>query len=88
MPPKKKRQRASRTNLDKARRVKQRLESGDASSSNLSLVSPVNLEVSGLSELLEMSDALDTDNESIDPSFDLDESLKCDTVHSLYCTLT
>ena len=64
------------------------LESGDASSSNLSLGSPVNLEVSGLSELLEMSDALDTDNESIDPSFDSDESLKCDTVHSLYCTLT
>ena len=51
MPPKK-RQRASRTYLDKARRVKQRLESGNASSSNLSLGSPVNLEVSGLSSSL------------------------------------
>ena len=37
-----------------------------------------------MSELLEISvEALDTDNESIDPSFDLHESMKSDTDYSV-----
>lgn len=42
------------------------------------------LEVSGLSELLEMSgEALDTDDERKDPSFSLDQSLKDDIEHQI-----
>ena len=64
--------------MEKARGEKRRLESEEGTSGRGSS----QLNVSDLSELLVMSeDALDTDNESIDPSFNADESLQDDIEH-------
>ena len=62
-----------------SRRVKEDIRTGEGVVDGASTFAEV-MEVSGMSELLEISvEALDTDNESIDPSFDLDESMKSDT---------
>ena len=71
----------SERNLVKARRVKEDIRTGEGVVDGASTFAEV-MEVSGMSELLEISvEALDTDNinESIEPSFDLDESMKSDT---------
>lgn len=77
MPPKTKRQKVLGDNIAKARGAKQRLEAGQETSMEQSSGPS---KVSCLFELLAMSDsALDTDNESVDPSFSLDDSMKSDT---------
>ena len=69
----------SESNLVKARRVKEDIRTGEGVVDGAITFAKV-MEVSGMSELLEISvEALDTDNESIAPSFDLDESMKSDT---------
>lgn len=75
MPPKSKRQISAEENLRKARVKKRRLEDVEGTSNESG-------EVTELSELLAMSeDALDTEDEDVDPSFDLDSSIKEDVEH-------
>ena len=69
----------SESNLAKTRRVKEDIRTGEGDVDGASTLAEV-MEVSDMSELLQISvEALDKDNESIDPSFDLDGSMKSDT---------
>ena len=78
MPARSKRQRAGEKNTRKARAKKGRLEVGEGASAQLEDSG----EVHGLFELATMSDsALDTEDEAVDPSFDLDRSMKDDVDH-------
>ena len=86
MPPKKKRQQKLEKSLEKAREAKRRrTEAGSAvptSESTTVTIADDGGEPSGLSQLLTMSDdALDTEDEQKDPTFDLDSSLKEDIDH-------
>ena len=73
-------------NLAKAKRVKEGIRTGEGVVDGASTFTEVK-EVSGMSELLEISvEALDTDNESIDPySFNLHE---CMNLKIGYCNWT
>ena len=77
MPPKSKR----KLNCERAREAKRKRNSGEGTSS--SSVSEVRIgDDTSLSQLVAMpNDALDTDDEVVDPSFDLDSSVRCDTDH-------
>ena len=80
MPARSKRQRAGEKNTKKARAKKGRIEVGEGSSAGLEESG----EVHGLLELATMSgDALDTEDEAVDPSFDLDSSMKDDVDHMI-----
>ena len=79
MPPKSKRQRQLEDSLVKGREEKRKRESREGDSHDA-----VNLvqDVTDIVELVNMSDdALDTENESVDCSFDLDDSLISDHDH-------
>ena len=92
MPPKTARKRQLELSLEKAREDKRRRESGEGTSNaaetevRTGCIS-ANVEEgasSDFTELLTMSEeALDTDDEDIDPSFDLDSSMKADTDHTM-----
>ena len=79
MPPKSKVRKAKANNLEIARSKKIRLESEEIEPAERRVESEGNDSVVGVadfSELLNMSeDALDTDNESVDPTFNLDDSV-------------
>ena len=87
MPPKSKRKLQLRESLEKAREAKMKRSSGEGTSS--STESEVRtghgvaaIEEGSLAELATMSgDALDTDDEAVDPSFDLDSSARSDIDH-------
>ena len=86
MPPKSRKRRSGELNLKYARETKQICadegESSEIATRVESSAYSQNQEVEGLVELLELSeDAIDTDNEDIDPSFDLDSSMLSDTDH-------
>ena len=72
MPPKSKRQRSHSSNIEKAREsIAELITSTSASIGD-----------ERLEDLLELSvDALDTDNETVDLSFDMDDSIKSDCTH-------
>lgn len=75
MPARSKRRRAGEK---KARAKKEKLENGQGASAEVEESG----EVHGLFELATMSgDALDTEDEEVDPSFDLDSSMKDDVDH-------
>ena len=79
MPPKSKVRKAKANNLEIARSKKIRLESEEIEPAERRVESEGNdsvVSVADFSELLNMSeDALDTDNESVDPTFNLDDSV-------------
>ena len=80
MPPKSKRQRQLESSLERARAAKMSHLSSDEASNTPDI--EVRAEPEGLEDLLNSSvEALDTENEEVDPSFDLDESMKSDTAH-------
>ena len=87
MPPKTAKKRQQELVLEKAREVKSRRMSGEGTSSTA--VIEVQTERGGtdddtgeLTGLLAMpGTALDTDDEAVDPTFDLDSSMKSDTDH-------
>ena len=86
MPPKKKRQQQLEKSLEKAREAKRRrTEAGSEAPTTETATSTIaddEGEPSGLTQLLAMSDdALDTEDEEKDPTFDLDSSLKEDKDH-------
>ena len=97
MPPKSKRQRTHEKNLEKARDSKRICLSDEvalgtaAQESSLdgrhpdrdqSLRQPQREEHKELVDLLNLSvDALDTEDEDVDPSFDMDTSIKSDSGH-------
>jgi len=92
MPSKTARKRQLELSLEKAREEKRRRESGEGTSNAAETevrtgCIGANIEKgasSDFTELLTMSEeALDTDNEDIDPSFDLDSSMKADTDHTM-----
>ena len=88
MPPKTKRQRSSVTNLGKARAAKQmHLQSeheGESGGDQDRLEEEARTEPEGLTDLLNVSyDVLDTDDEAVDPSFDLDTSITADEAHMI-----
>ena len=85
MPPKSRRQRQLESSLEIARDSKRRcqFEEGESSSS-ISGVGSARNEPEGLTDLLNLShDALDTEDEETDPSFDLDSSIKLDSEHMM-----
>lgn len=80
MPPKSKRMKLIESKLEKARESKRLRESVGLSPDPHDLQG--NSEAASLEDLAAMSDeALDTEDECVDPSFDLDESLKTDSGH-------
>ena len=84
MPPKKKRQKQLEQSLEKAREVKRSrtVGEGTSGSADTEVQSGAEPRESDLSGLLSMSDdALDTEDENADPSFDLDASMKSDVDH-------
>ena len=87
MPPKTKRQRQLQSALDKAReskrsRVTDEGPSASAESDEMSGRLDADTREVDLAQFVTMSeDALDTDDEAVDPSFDLDSSLKSDVEH-------
>ena len=86
MPPKTKRQRSSATNLQKARGAKRtHLQSEhEGRSSGDCREGEVRPEPEGLTNLLNVSyNVLDTDDEAVDPSFDLDTSIISDEAHMI-----
>ena len=85
MPPKSKRQRQIESSLEIAPDNKRscQLEEEDPSGS-LSSVDRAKSELEGLTDLWNLShNALDTKDEEIDPSFDLDSSMKSDREHMI-----
>ena len=77
MPPKSKRQRQLESALEAARAKKGRLQMSHGESSG------VRPPPEALEDLLNLSvEALDTEDEALDPSFDLDETVKSDTGHT------
>jgi hypothetical protein len=86
MPPKKRRQQQLAKSLEKAREAKRRrTEAGSEAPTTETATRTIadnEGEPSGLTQLLAMSDdALDTEDEEKDPTFDLDSSLKEDKDH-------
>ena len=87
MPPKPIKKRQMDQNLEKAREVKRRRESGEGASGSAEIEVRIghgetDAQEGDLSALLTMSeDALDTDDEAVDPSVDLDTSMKSDIDH-------
>ena len=81
MPPKSKRKLSLEKNCERAREAKRKRNSGEGTSSGT--VSEVRIgDDTSLSQLVAMpDDALDTDDEAVDPSFDLDSSVRSDTDH-------
>ena len=81
MPPKTARKRQIESSLQKAREAKRLRESGEGTSQRAVAESDPQQQqhTDDLSGLLHTSDeALDTDDESIDPTFDLETSLRSD----------
>ncbi len=83
MPPKSRAKRAKMDNLEMAREKKRRLEESSRESSEVTAES---LEVDGefnISELLTMSEsaleALDTDDDNVDPTFDIEDAVQSDS---------
>ena len=84
MPPKTKSQRQLSESLFKARDEKKKRESGEGKSSDVENQPGVGDDIREISELAQMSDdALNTEDESIDPTFDLDSSIKVDYNHMM-----
>jgi hypothetical protein len=86
MPPKTKRQRSSATNLQKARGAKRThlQNEHEGRSSGDRREGEARPEPEGLTDLLNVSyDVLDTDDETVDPSFDLDTSITSDEAHMI-----
>ena len=86
MPPKSKRRIAHEMNLEKAREAKRVCLSDVGESNSAVHVEETSreerLEPAGLADLLDLSvDALDTEDEAVDPSFDMDASIKSDNGH-------
>ena len=93
MPPKSKRQRTYEENLEKARESKRICLSGETTlvtsaqepsldDRDLNTAQPQRVEPQELIDWLNLSvDALDTEDESVDPSFDMDSSIKSDSGH-------
>ena len=83
MPPKSKRKRQLEDSLVKAREEKRKHESGEDDHSNVvENKADFGDDITELSELAQMSDdALDTEDDSVDPSFDLNNSMKLDNDH-------
>ena len=87
MPPKSKKRKHIEESLAKAREAKRRQESDEAATSSAKIeVRNEHGETDGreddLFRLVTMSeDALDTEDEPVDPTFDLDSSMKSDTDH-------
>ena len=80
LPPKSKRKLSLEKNCERAREAKRKRNSGEGTSSGS--VSEVRIgDDTSLSQLVAMPDALDTDDEAVDPSFDLDWSARSDTDH-------
>ena len=90
MPPKSARKRQLDLNLEKAREAKRSRESGEGTSSAAEIEvrserSGTNVEqdqpddLAGLLAITE--DAADTDDEAVDPTFDLESSMKSDVNH-------
>ena len=76
MPSKSKRQRSHSSNLEKATESKRVCVGEPIASASASVGDE------GLGDLLELSvDALNTDNETVDTSFDMDNSIKSDCTH-------
>ena len=90
MPPKSKRQRQSQNALALGREKLARVMSGTSEQSasgqqdapSVSTVDPVDAEL-GVADLLSSTDAPDDDDETVDPTFDLDVSAQSDTAHQL-----
>ena len=81
MPPKSARKRQIQASLQKAREYRRRRVSSDNSVTAMPITgasaAETSVEPSDMAELLSMPEsALDTDNEDVDPSFDLDASIK------------
>ena len=87
MPPKTKKQKMLEDRVKKARSGRWKENYGENAYSFVEendRLDGDDLEVSGLSELLAMSDeALDTDDECKDPSFDINDSLASDLDYSI-----
>ena len=83
MPPKTKRRLQLEKSLEKAREKKRRQDSGEGSSCSVTETqTEVVSEAISLTTLITMDkDALDTDDEAVDPSFDLDSSVRSDVDH-------
>lgn len=87
MPPRSKKRRHVEDSLEQAREAKRRRKSGEAATSSADIeVRNEQGEADGqeddLSRLVTMSDdALDTEDEAVDPTFDLDSSMKSDADH-------
>ena len=90
-PPKSARKRQIQASLQKAREYRRRRVSSD----NSVTVTPItgasaadtSVEPSDMAELLSMPEsALDTDNEDVDPSFDLDASMKSEDYKKKICS--
>ena len=90
MPPKSKRQRQSMNALAIGREKLARVMSGTSEQSasgqqdapSVTTVDSVDAEL-GVPYLLSPTDALDDDDETVDPTFDLDVSAQSDTAHQL-----
>ena len=88
MPPKSARKRQIQASLQKAREYRRTRVSSDNSVTATPITGASaavpSVEQSDMAELLSMPEsALDTDNEDIDPSFDLDASMKSDSDHMI-----
>lgn len=88
MPPKSQKRKRLQLNLQKARESKRahftEVDSPEAHSSHSDGRHEERNEPEDISDLLNLShDAIDTENEEIDPSFDLDSSIKSDSEHAV-----
>ena len=87
MPPKSRKRKHIEESLAKAREAKRRRESDEAATSSAEIEVRIERDKTDgqeddLSRLVTMSeDALDTEDEAVDPTFDLDSSMKSDTDH-------
>ena len=83
MPPKTKRRLQLETSLEKAREKKRRQDSGEVSSRSVTETQTEGVsEATSLTRLITINnDALDTDNEAVHLSFDLDSSVRSDVDH-------
>lgn len=87
MPPKSKRQRQSQNALAIGREKLARLTSGasefnESGQEDTASTSKADVEL-GVADLLSTSDAPDDDDEMVDPTFDIDSSMRSDTTHQL-----
>ena len=79
MPPKSARKRQIQASLQKAREYRRRGVSSDNSVTAMPITGASAAEQSVEQSDMAPESALDTDNEDVDPSFDLDASMKSDT---------